>query len=340
MKKLCLLLWVAIQATAQAQVTGSFVVNGDVDKYYPVAFTDNAATFNIATEMTLGRTGVHDDAQWRGAIIAKIRFHANQWGNGANFIDVDMRENTTGPVTINNFIGGWVDASMSNGTSQVVIWLRGGTTTYFYTSNYGIQPVIYDGILNTLPFQVTSGPSLTYKTAPDPYVNVNGINVSAGISTSGNFTARGTGSNYLTGPLAIGTSTQGSYMLTVNGVGIFTKVIARPYPFPDYVFDSTYRLEALHNVENYIKKNHHLSEIPSADSVEKNGIDLGGNQVVLLKKIEELTLYLIQQNKEREQQDKKLQEQDQKLEAQDRVLQAQQEKITRLEKSIGAKRHN
>jgi hypothetical protein len=67
---------------------------------------------------------------------------------------------------------------------------------------------------------------------------------------------------------------------------------------PDYVFDKDYDLSSLKDVKTYIDKNHHLSEIPSAEQVAKDGINLGEMNAKLLKKIEELTLYLIEKDNE------------------------------------------
>jgi uncharacterized coiled-coil protein SlyX len=66
-------------------------------------------------------------------------------------------------------------------------------------------------------------------------------------------------------------------------------------------------------VETFIKENKHLPGVPTAKETKENGIDLGQNQAVLLEKIEELTLYLIEQNKKIEAQQKKLEEQDKRL---------------------------
>ena len=66
----------------------------------------------------------------------------------------------------------------------------------------------------------------------------------------------------------------------------------------DYVFDDNYDLPTLPEWQKFIKKNHHLPGIPSATEVEKEGIDLGPMQAKLLEKIEELTLYVIGQQKE------------------------------------------
>jgi hypothetical protein len=49
-------------------------------------------------------------------------------------------------------------------------------------------------------------------------------------------------------------------------------------------------------VAAYIKQNHHLPDVQSAEDVKKDGISLGANQATLLKKVEELTLYTIDQN--------------------------------------------
>nr|WP_315202935.1 tail fiber protein [uncultured Flavobacterium sp.] len=66
---------------------------------------------------------------------------------------------------------------------------------------------------------------------------------------------------------------------------------------PDYVFANDYKLQSLSEIESYIKKNNHLPEIPSAGEIEKNGLLLAEMNMNLLKKVEELTLYMIEQNK-------------------------------------------
>lgn len=68
----------------------------------------------------------------------------------------------------------------------------------------------------------------------------------------------------------------------------------------DFVFDKKYRLPTLQEVEKYIHRHHRLPDLPSAEAVQKNGLDVGDSQALLLQKIEELTLYLIQINKQLE----------------------------------------
>lgn len=76
--------------------------------------------------------------------------------------------------------------------------------------------------------------------------------------------------------------------------------------WPDFVFRQDYLLPSLQQVEKYIIHNGHLPDIPAATEVEKDGLDLGEMNKKLLLKVEELTLYLIQQQKLNEQQSEKI----------------------------------
>ncbi len=66
---------------------------------------------------------------------------------------------------------------------------------------------------------------------------------------------------------------------------------------PDYVFDKNYNLTSLDSIKIYIDQYKHLPEVPSASAMEKNGVQLGEMNMLLLKKIEELTLYSIEMKK-------------------------------------------
>lgn len=97
--------------------------------------------------------------------------------------------------------------------------------------------------------------------------------------------------------------------LSVNGNIRAKKVIATQIGWSDYVFNDDYKLRPLSEVAQYIKTNKHLPEIPSAKEVEEKGIDLGDNQALLLKKIEELTLYMIEMKKQNDSQQKQIEQQ-------------------------------
>ena len=67
--------------------------------------------------------------------------------------------------------------------------------------------------------------------------------------------------------------------------------------WPDYVFKTGYELMPLHQVEKFVHTNQHLPGIPSASRVKDKGLSIGEMQHLLLQKIEELTLYIIEQDK-------------------------------------------
>ena len=76
--------------------------------------------------------------------------------------------------------------------------------------------------------------------------------------------------------------------------------------WPDYVFEKNHNIMTIPELEAYIKIYKHLPGIPSADDVEENGIDVAEMNALILKKIEELTLHIIKQNKKIEKLSKKI----------------------------------
>ena len=99
------------------------------------------------------------------------------------------------------------------------------------------------------------------------------------------------------GNLGIGTLDTGIHRLAVEGSIGAREIKVLPSGWSDYVFNKEYSLPTLEEVELYINQFGHLKDIPSAKDVEENGILLGKMDSKLLLKIEELTLYIIEQNK-------------------------------------------
>lgn len=113
------------------------------------------------------------------------------------------------------------------------------------------------------------------------------------------------------GNLGIGTIPTGSYKLAVAGTIAAKKLQILQTGWADYVFDSNYHLPSLLEIESYVKQHKHLPEVPSEKEVTANGLDIGEMNKILVKKVEELTLYLIEEHKnnlENQERIKKLEE--------------------------------
>jgi hypothetical protein len=149
----------------------------------------------------------------------------------------------------------------------------------------------------------TATPNSTYKLDVGGPVNATGLYVNGTPFYGSQWVTSGTNISYTSaGSVSIGTTTPGSYKLAVAGkiaadgeVRVFNTGTTS---FPDYVFDPSYKLQSLEEIENYVTKNHHLPEVPSAAEIEKNGMSLNDMNIILLKKVEELTLHLIEIKKE------------------------------------------
>jgi hypothetical protein len=89
------------------------------------------------------------------------------------------------------------------------------------------------------------------------------------------------------------------FLFAVNGKMVARAIyVTESCNWADYVFDPNYELPKLEDVEVFYKANKHLPEVPTAKDVEENGIDVAQMNTLLLKKIEELTIYLVEQQKE------------------------------------------
>jgi len=111
------------------------------------------------------------------------------------------------------------------------------------------------------------------------------------------------------GNVGIGTTEPGTYKLAVEGKVGAREVEVRTGSWADFVFAPDYKLPSLGDVQRYIDQHGHLPDIPSEAEVIENGVPLGEMQKLLLQKIEELTLYTLDFQKQ---------------------LQAQQEQIEKL----------
>lgn len=123
-----------------------------------------------------------------------------------------------------------------------------------------------------------------------------------------------------TGQILLGNANPTGYVFkgtrTLNVIGgiIADSVrVALSNTWADYVFDKNYKLSKLNDLEYYIETNKHLPNIPSAEEVKDNGISVSEMTSKLLEKVEELSLYLIQQQKQIKLQQRQIQELQKKI---------------------------
>jgi hypothetical protein len=127
--------------------------------------------------------------------------------------------------------------------------------------------------------------------------------------------------------------TNTAYKLDVAGIIRANQVVVNTTG-ADYVFDSSYRLYSLSNLEKYIEQNHHLPEIVSAEKMQAEGLNVGENQTKLLQKIEELTLYAIYSDKHIKKEEAVISQQQILLLQLHKQLKLQQQAIEQLRKQL------
>ena len=178
------------------------------------------------------------------------------------------------------------------------------SATSSYVGDWGIEyvPTGKSGLNFWKPFGGPNGGNNYLFLADNGNVGIRTNNPTADFTVNG--------SKVLIGdPNLVNINTSGNYKLYVQ-TGILTEkvkvAVVNSINWADYVFDETYKLKSLQEVETYIKTNKHLPNVPSAHEVVKNGIDVATMDAKLLEKIEELTLYIIEQNKRIEALEKKI----------------------------------
>lgn len=229
-------------------------------------------------------------------------------GTDASYNFIGTKDSTGLIFKTNNILSGNIDVSKSNIFFGRYAFIS--NTTGQYNTSIGTR----SGYNNTSGNQNTyigwnTGAGIT----TGSFNTIVGANVT-GLSSSltkNVIIADGQGNRRInvdsSGNVGIGTDDPKGYRLAVNGAAIFTKAKVSLYSsWPDYVFKPEYRLPTFSELENFINNHGRLPGVPSSSEVENDGIDLGNTQVILLEKIEELTLLSIQLNKKIEEMQQKI----------------------------------
>ncbi|MEC4004455.1 hypothetical protein OX283_007290 [Flavobacterium sp. SUN052] len=298
-----------------------------------ITLSNGGGSFNLPTfvdndEQTLALTGNNLSISNGNTVVLPTFVEVD----GSTTNELQTLSQTGNTITLSNGGGSFnlptfVDAqsltitgntiSISNGNSIVIPTTNvvGGTNTTVTGNGSTATPFVVNSVDTSL---YASNGSINQATTTNGnrVVNMNSSNIWFDTSTS---TANG---NIYIGSSTAYPNTTGNYKLFVEG-GILTekvKVALRSTAnWADYVFDTKYKLMPLKEVEQFIISNKHLPGVESANELSKNGLDLAQMQAKQMEKIEELTLYAIDQNKKIEQQSIEIENNKKELE----VLKAQ-----------------
>jgi hypothetical protein len=278
----------------------------------------------LATQYNLDFTGYRDISPDQvGARIAALRF--NNYSNNSAYVQntglafytnptgwnsgtTDLKERmritptgnigigTTDPKTdlhIGNLNGGGIRIGAAGDGGNILV-AAGAQTAQYNLDFSGYRDIAPDQIGARIAALRFNG-----------YENNNALRQITGLAFYTNPVGNGSGQTDLQermrispdGNVSIGATDPKGYKLAVAGKAVAEEITVKLQAnWPDYVFEKSYALPTLEEVKSYIDQNKHLPEIPSAKEMETNGVNLGEMNMLLLRKIEELTLYIIEQN--------------------------------------------
>jgi hypothetical protein len=248
----------------QTLVIGAVKESGTATQFFPGAIDEVRIWNTIRTPQQINENMNISLSGIQTGLVGLFTFNqGTALGSNAAFSTVPDQSSIGNTATLYNFA---LSGSTSNYITSLLNQSSGSGWAWLLTGNAGT-------VATTHFIGTTSNQPLIFKTNNIERLRVleNG-NVGIGIDTP-------------------------KVKLAVRGSIKAMKLIVTLTPWADYVFHKSYQLPSLSEVEQYIKENHHLRDVPTTAEVELNGVNVGENQAVLLRKLEELTLYLIDQNK-------------------------------------------
>ncbi|UOY05177.1 tail fiber protein [Muricauda sp. SCSIO 64092] len=265
-------------------------------------WTDNGSSITTTDKVGIGTTTPSSELEIKSITGNDAEIHINAGSDGDQSIIrfLDQGQRTWGLLSNYPHTGKFSLYNYQLGTNSIVFDSNGnvgigtsspGTKLHIFGSNVGSG-----NILSSVMLGKQNGPEIqAIQEATDDDIQGLAFRVkSSGAFVDSNFEAMRINRS---GNVGIGTTAPDA-KLAVNGDIHAKEVKVDLVGWPDYVFDKNYELPSLEEVEAHIVEKGHLQDIPSAQEVMENGIQLGEMDAKLLQKIEELMLYTIKQQKE------------------------------------------
>lgn len=258
---------------------------------------------------------------WHDLVVGNPGDNSQQLWMG-NKVDHSVIQATSHNDVYNNLTlneaGG--DVGIGLQVPNAKLHVNGNVLAAKYTNSLTVNNTLHTSSIGFDNFQ---GPTATG--TPGTTVNHLGTETNTPVSIETNGFPRmiidGSGNIYMGNLTMTGTALIPAYnhvanqgaLLSVNGHIATRGVRVTSGGWADYVFSDTYQLPSLQAVEQHIQQHKHLPDIPSAATIEKEGVDMAPMMKLQMQKIEELTLYLIEQNKTLQRQAEQIQQQDKKI---------------------------
>jgi hypothetical protein len=267
-----LLAFAYLHNNAQTQIGTGGQTNLVLYEYYNHTVSETLKLFRIQNNNS-------DQGYWRRGGISGRMYFVDYAGEGGSYVDFSFPQ--------------YISA-----TQKPVITLSGASADdiewFAYPGTDGPGREYYDVYIKTPAYH--TGLSFLIRGADiDPFFLVAAL---PAVAANWNYTLSPQSFTYFSGNgnLGLGTLTPNE-RLSVNGKIRAKEIKVENSSWPDFVFKKNFALPSIESVEKHIKEKGYLPNIPSAGDVEQNGIELGQLNGKLLQKIEELTLYIIDQEK-------------------------------------------
>jgi len=293
---------IVTQIRDDAGSSGVGVLSGFYQTYNPINFPSGATDWWHLLDVRHTEPTNNFAMQFSGSFFDQNLYFRKTANDAANPWSKIIMENPDGKTVIGLDYGSQGDRFTINGnhvTSTFLLFAKNNPNPNAYLTLWASEPLsTYTG--------VGIGNNIRNYDGASAFPRINTATGGSYIRLLDNQINFGIVSNTGVGKIPLILHPTGN--ATLDGKFEAKEVKVTATPTADFVFDDEYNLPKLEAVEQFIKENKHLPEIASAKVMEQEGVNIGEFQIKLLQKIEELTLYTIEQNKKIEQLQKEISE--------------------------------